>query len=563
MLEPGAIATLIAGGETVDVEFKGERAHPLSDKDLAAAAACLANRPGPAPGWLLVGVEDDGTISGARARRGSGADDAVTVQLAIANNTRPSLSCRVERVIEGGKPILLVEVRPSDIPIGTTDGRYTRRRLSGSGPECTPWFVHEMTGARSGLAQDPTFLSITGAEFDDLDPLEFDRFRSFVRRAGAQGDSRLLDLDDLELAKALGCVEANHAVRGVRLIGLLLFGRDSALRRLVPTHETAFQVFAGTMLQQNEIERWPLLRTVEELLARHRARTRSVEIIDGLVRVAIPDYPERAFREAVANALIHRDYTRLGTVSIQWRSGEIEIVSPGGFPEGVRLDNLLHVPPTPRNPWLADAFKRAGIVDRSGRGIDILFEQQIRYGRPAPDYGRTTADRVSVRLHGGAANFAFVKLVLEQERLLGGIDVEAMLILNALWDQRRLGLGDIATLTQLDQTSARRIVERLVERGLLVARGEKKGRLYLLAEAVRANPASPPPEASEALVLRLARELGVVRRVTVAEHLGITDAQATRLLARLVAAGALLRDGARGRGVSYRAAPGRPVMEPA
>ena len=58
---------------------------------------------------------------------------------------------------------------------------------------------------------------------------------------------------------------------------------------------------------------------------------------------------------------------------MQWHEDRIEISNPGGFPEGVRLDNLLVTTPRPRNPSLADAFKRAGIVKRAARGVDTIF----------------------------------------------------------------------------------------------------------------------------------------------------------------------------------------------
>ena len=69
-----------------------------------------------------------------------------------------------------------------------------------------------------------------------------------------------------------------------------------------------------------------------------------------MTRIGVPDYSERAFREGIANALIHRDYTRLGTTYVQWREDRIEISSPGGFPLGVRLDNLLVTEPRPSQP---------------------------------------------------------------------------------------------------------------------------------------------------------------------------------------------------------------------
>src|SRR5204863_9981832 len=134
------------------------------------------------------------------------------------------------------------------------------------------------------------------------------------------GDVSLLELSDLELAKALGAVEANHQVRAVRVLGLLLFGKEDVIRRALPTHEVAFQVLAGVNVEVNDFLRWPLVRTMEELETRFRARNREEEVMTGLLRIGVPDYSERAYREAAANALIHRDYSRLGAVHVQWHS---------------------------------------------------------------------------------------------------------------------------------------------------------------------------------------------------------------------------------------------------
>ncbi|EQD42060.1 transcriptional regulator, partial [mine drainage metagenome] len=108
----------------------------------------------------------------------------------------------------------------------------------------------------------------------------------------------------MELAKALGVVEANGSVRGVRLAALLLFGKDDALRKHLPSHEVAFQVLRGLDIEVNDFFRWPLLRVIEEIETRIRVRNREQELMVGLLRVGVPDYPERALREALANALI-------------------------------------------------------------------------------------------------------------------------------------------------------------------------------------------------------------------------------------------------------------------
>ena len=118
-MTPEALRSLIAGAETLDVEFKGEEARALSDGDLVEAVVCLANRPGNAPGWLLVGVEDDGRITGARPRHAD-RTDPLRLQALIAHRTRPSLSARVEIVRVGDKNVIAVEVPAARAPVGTT-----------------------------------------------------------------------------------------------------------------------------------------------------------------------------------------------------------------------------------------------------------------------------------------------------------------------------------------------------------------------------------------------------------------------------------------------------------
>lgn len=59
--------------------------------------------------------------------------------------------------------------------------------------------------------------------------------------------------------------------------------------------------------------------------------------------------------------------------------------NPGGFVEGVSLDNLLTTEPRPRNPRLADAFERVGLVERTGRGVDLIYRGLLRFGRASPD----------------------------------------------------------------------------------------------------------------------------------------------------------------------------------
>jgi len=562
-MTPEHLLELIKNGESLNVEFKGEKRRKLSDHELVEAVVCLANRSGTDTGWLLVGVEKDGQITGARPRHEAGRTDPARLTALIANNTRPSLTVEVSLVPVRGKGIIAIGVPPSRTPVGTANGRYLRRIVGGDGkPACVPMHFHEMQTyqADRGLL-DYSALVVPEARWEDLDPLEFERFRRSIRESRGRGDGALLDLPDVELAKALGAVEKSGRIKKVRVLGLLLFGKEEALARLLPSHEVAFQVIRGHSVEVNDFFRWPLLRVMEEIEARFRARNREQELMVGLLRVGVPDYSPAAFREGVANALIHRDYTRLGAVHVQWHDDRMEISNPGGFPEGVTLDNLLVTPPRPRNPLLADAFKRAGIVERTARGIDTIFFEQLRNGRPAPSYERSDATAVVLVLPGGKANLDFVRLVVEEGQAGRPLHLDELLLLNALWRNRSLTTDQAARLVQRPEDEARTFLQRLVEAGLVEARGERKGRTWHLSAATYRRMGESAayirqrgfePLQQEQMVLQYVDNHGRITRREAAELCRISGPQAYRLLDKLCKSGRLMREGDRGRGVAYR-----------
>jgi ATP-dependent DNA helicase RecG len=107
-----------------------------------------------------------------------------------------------------------------------------------------------------------------------------------------------------------------------------------------------------------------LLKTLERIEEQFNARVVENEIEVDLFRVPFRNFDRRAFREALINALVHRDYTRLWAIHVQWTGEGILISNPGGFVEGVTLDNLLVVAPRPRNPLLADAEAGEALLQR-------------------------------------------------------------------------------------------------------------------------------------------------------------------------------------------------------
>jgi len=553
----------VAGGESLVVEFKGESRERLNDTDLVEAAACMANARG---GVLLIGVEDDGAITGAKARHGS-YTDIRRVEALVGNQTQPSCPVACAVVPVDGVNVVVIRV-PENRPITATNrGVYKHRLLDVHGkPQCLPFYPHEMQSRESSRgALDFSAMIVPDATWDDLDPLEFERMRQTITRNGARADAALLTLSDVSLVKALGLGEGGDTVERLRVAGLLLLGREESLRRLLPTHEVAFQAMSGTRVNVNDFLRWPLIKVSDELTSRFDARNEEEEIMIGAVRAAVPDYSRAGYREAVHNALVHRDYAAKGAVHVFWRSDEIEVASPGGFPDSVNISNLLVTGPRPRNPVLADAFKRIGLVERTGRGIDTIFEGQLRNGRPAPDYSRSSGGSVQVVLPGGPANLALARFIIERDTLTQPVTLEEMLVVNAVESERRIDVARAMELLQKGEPAARAVLERLVEAGVLEARGERLQRVYLFTAATyRAiGPASAytraagfEPLQQEQMVLAHLRAHGRMTRGEVSDLCQLTSEGAKSLLRRLLRR-SLIEPVGSGRQTFYQLAPER------
>jgi ATP-dependent DNA helicase RecG len=324
--------------------------------------------------------------------------------------------------------------------------------------------------------------------------------------------------------------------------------------------EFAFQVLAREAVALNEFRRFPLLKGLDWLETNFRPYNPEREIQVGLFRVPVPRVDMSAFREAVANALVHRDYHRLGAVHVRLDDEGLTISNPGGLVDGVTLANLLTTEPRPRNRALADAMKRVGVVERSGRGVDKIYRGMLRFGRPEPDYRRTDASNVVLKLATVDADEAFLKLVVEQEgKLKRELPIDSLIALAGLRELKRLTTEELAQHIQREPAQAKRTLESLVEAGLAQAHGAARGRSYTLAlglykadgdKAAYTRQLGFSNLQHEQLLLSYVRQHGRITRAEVVELCRLSSDQAAKLLKRLKERGLLEQHGER-RWASY------------
>lgn len=374
---------LVPESETITIEFKSDiKGYP--DSDIFEAVVAFANTEG---GELYLGIEDDGEVTGVNEAH----KNPITLSAYIANNTIPPISTRAE-IIDDLQPVLKISVPKSYGGIvATAGGKILRRRIKADGkPENVPMYPTELATRLSDLRLlDYSALAISDASMDCFDSLEVDRLRRLI--LAYDGDKTLLDLVDEDLFKALGFVKEVGNALSPTVAGILMVGKSGAIKRFVPTAATAFQVLDGTTVRANEDFVLPILASIEKLNTFLDAWNPDREIEMGLFRMSAPDYNKRALREAIVNAYSHRDYSKMGRVRVAIADEGLTIANPGGFIEGISVDNLLTAEPHGRNPLLADALKRVGLAEKTGRGIDRIFEGSLIYGRLLPDYSASTS----------------------------------------------------------------------------------------------------------------------------------------------------------------------------
>lgn len=492
----------------------------LSPEELARYAAGLANHRG---GILFLGVDGEGRVVGASEIH------PLQITHALFQLTQGLLLPYVE-VIEGpmGR-VLALHVPQSPAAIAVGAGRVPF------------WDGKRLTELRMGQAlPEPDFTAqvLPAASLSDLDPVEVLRLRRILEERG----SNLAALPDLELLFALGLLERVEGEDKPTVAGLLLAGTPLALKRLLPQAEVSYY-FHGQpdgYLEGPEgyAFREDILRSIPALLERLRdliqARNRVRYLTVGLFRLEVWDFDQEVYREALLNALVHRDWQSPDAIQVHHYPDRLEVSNPGSFPPGITPENILRHPPKRRNPRLAEALYRLGYVERAGSGVDKMYRLLLKYGKEPPEY-HLFPEALTLVLYNPELDEAFVRELAEAQERLGGFSLDHLIAVGHL---RRVGAASLEELSralQLPLEAARKVLTRMERMGLLRKEG---GRYYL----VRRDPLG-----ERALGL-LANPLS---RREVEAQLGLTPRATLALLNRLIREGKVERTG-RGASTRYR-----------
>lgn len=389
--------------ENEHLEFKEAKNNFHFDKLLKYCAA-LANEGG---GEIVLGVTDKKPrqVVGSQAfdqleRTKAGLIERLRLRIDADELTHP----------DGRVLVFHVPSRPLGMPI-QIEGAYWMR----AGEELTPMTPDMLRRIFDEAGPDYSAEICPGATLADLDDSAIKELRT---RWMAQSQKKTLAR--LSVEQLLADAElADH--RGVTYAALVVLGKRPSLGRFLAQAEVVFEYrsseTAGPASQRIEFREGFLLY-YDKLWNTIDLRNDIQHFQDGLFMKAIPTFSEGAVREAILNAVSHRDYRLGGSVFIRQYQRRIEIVSPGGFPVGITAQNIIYRQ-LPRNRRIAEAFEKCDFVERSGQGANRMFEESIKQSKALPDFTGTDGYQVFLTLRGEVEDAQFLRFLekVGKERL--------------------------------------------------------------------------------------------------------------------------------------------------
>ncbi len=348
--------------ETQNIEYK-----PSWRDEYLKVVVAFANKDG---GELIIGVDDNGNPIGVKKSKKLLED--------IPNKIRNKLglipSVKIEKA--GDKDIIQIFIKPSSVSI-SHNGKYYIRSGSNNfelkGEELTNFLIE-----KSGKTWDEFMEEKAG--YNDINLKIIDEFKKY---AVDRIPSIVREIDYKIILKKLNLVEGKK----LKKAAILLFGKNP--QRFYPAAYLKIGKFlTETDIQSSDIVEGNLFEQITNALEILRTKYLISKIkFEGIHRREILEYPYEALREAIINALIHRNYLGASSIQIRVYSDRLVIMNEGKLPPEVPVEKLKteHLS-KPRNTLLADVFYKAGFIESWGRGTIKIMEKCQEQGLPEPDF---------------------------------------------------------------------------------------------------------------------------------------------------------------------------------
>jgi len=428
---------------------------------LAETLAAFANADG---GTILVGLGTTGMLF-----EGVEPEHLEALLLRAQVMCRPPIRTEWRQLDIGRGTVIAISVPHSPELHSLLDGRVLLRSRAKNRPLGGEEIRHLASAKGAGDYEKETAPGATPADLDEGIIAEYVAKR---RLRGPRGEK----LSATELLLDSGAIDAEGKPT---VAGLLLFGRNP--QRLLPQSRAVLVRFAGTQpgsrdglpgyTRREEIS-GSLNQIIENLWNIIWEEMRHESVISGLKREERPEYPPFAVREAIVNAVAHRDYRISGRrIEVRIFQDRMEIISPGGLPGHITLDNIVEEHFS-RNPRIVKGLFYWGLIEELGLGIDRMIDEMIRAGHPAPQFeARPFTFKVTLRN-------VRERPVSKWEQNLNERQIKALAYLQG---HDRITNRDYHNLCpDVTPETLRLDLADMVDKGLLLRIGAKKGTYYIL-----------------------------------------------------------------------------------
>ncbi len=257
---------------------------------------------------------------------------------------------------------------------------------------------------------------------------------------------------------------------------LILCGKEESLQRFLPQSRIIleYRKTENLITYNNRTEYLkPFYIMIDQLWHDINLRNDKIDVNEGSYIFNIPFFNEEVIREAINNAVAHRDYRRTSETFILQYQDKLVIKNVGGLPLGVTQENLLRVQSTPRNRLLTDVLSKTGIVERSGQGVDKMFRNMLSEGKDKPDYSHSDEFRVELHLSSVVKDVAFAQFIESEQRELP--------------EEERLSVFEVLALNLIKENKRANVesslIASLLKRGMIEKRGKTNGIYYVLSKS--------------------------------------------------------------------------------
>lgn len=421
--------------ETENIEFKVKYTEDLYKEIIA-----FANTDG---GTVYIGIDNNGNVVGV-----DNLDEEYTkVTNGIRDAIMPDMTMFIKYSIDDGKII----------KISVGEGAYKPYYLKGKGLKPNGVYVRQGTSSVQA-----TFDKIRDM-IKNTDGDEYEQMRSMEQEFTFENAKKAFNKYGVEFE------ENKYRTLGIKTQDGIFTNLATILSDQCK-HTIKIAVFddeSNTIFKDNKEFDGSIFKQLEEAYSYLALCNKTEYVISGLERIEISEYPQIALREALVNAIVHRDYSYSGSIIINVNQSQMEFISIGGLPVGLSYEDIMNGISQPRNKRLADIFHRLHLVEAYGTGIRRIFKNyENSQEKPKIEITQNSFKLILPNMRNVLSDKSSTLSPQEQE------------IIKYVTKNGSISDGEIQTLLNIKKTRAYILIKAMKEKNLLYAQGRGENKRY-------------------------------------------------------------------------------------